>query len=211
MEPEVLLLDEPLSNLDAKLRESIRAELRRMQKALRITTIYVTHDQTEALSMSDQVVVMNRGMVIQVGSPRDVYFSPLNRFVASFVGMANLLEARVVEAGASGVTCDAGGFRLRVAPSVVGLQRGSRVALSVRPEHLRLWSAAPGSSETNVIAAVVLSSLFEGSRMRYWVRSDTQELVVDEFRRGVPLEAGAAVHLSVAPEDIHLMRENADA
>ncbi|HEY9592850.1 MAG TPA: ABC transporter ATP-binding protein [Spirochaetia bacterium] len=284
MEPEVLLLDEPLSNLDAKLRESIRAELRRMQKTLGITTIYVTHAQVEALSLSDLVVVMNHGKVVQAASPREVYFSPVNRFVASFVGMANLIEARVVDASPTAITCDAGGILIRAAGHVVpatgalapgaagagtpgapgaaghggpaagalapgaagvltpgaagagtpgalasraagspgALAPGTPVVLSLRPEHLHIEAAGPATLADGTDAdppdngtctslpGVVASSLFEGSRVRYWVRAGNHELVVDEYERGEILENGAAVRVSFARDAAHLMREDGD-
>ena len=97
MEPKVLLFDEPLSNLDAKLREQMRAEIRRIQQTLGITSVYVTHDQAEAMALSDRIVVMHHGRVVQVGTAYDVYRRPVNAFVADFIGKANLLPARVVE------------------------------------------------------------------------------------------------------------------
>jgi ABC-type Fe3+/spermidine/putrescine transport system ATPase subunit len=208
MEPEVLLLDEPLSNLDAKLREGIRAELRRMQKSLRITTIYVTHDQTEALSMSDQVVVMNHGGVAQAGSPREVYFSPRDPFVASFVGMANLLEARVLEVTASQVACDAGGTRLEAACTAAPPLPGSRVILSVRPEHIQLSPEPAVSPSSAAIPGTVVSSLFEGSRVRYWVQAMGREIVVDVPEGDRVIEAGRQVSLSFPMSRVHVMQES---
>ena len=95
MEPALLLLDEPLSNLDAKLRERMRFELKRMQRELKITTVYVTHDQSEALALSHQIAVMSDGRILQIGSPRDIYERPRNKFVADFVGTTNFLEATI--------------------------------------------------------------------------------------------------------------------
>ena len=138
MEPQVLLLDEPLSNLDARLRVSIRAELRRIQKSLAITTIYVTHDQTEALAMSDQVVVMNKGRIVQIGSPREIYFAPRTPFVASFVGMANLFDARVVAASERALLLDARGLRISARRGNLDAAPGTAVTLSIRPEHISL-------------------------------------------------------------------------
>src|SRR5690606_9129134 len=96
VEPEVLLLDEPLSNLDAKLRVRVRTEIRRLQQQLGKTVVYVTHDQEEALSISDQVAVMERGRVVQLGTPAEIYHRPINRFVADFVGLANIFEGTMV-------------------------------------------------------------------------------------------------------------------
>ncbi len=133
VEPEVLLLDEPLSNLDAKLRARMRSELRLLQKELGITTVYVTHDQAEALSMADRIAVMNIGVVEQVGSPREVYRSPKTRFVADFIGEINFLEAHV---SCSGGVCEAdtplGRMRLP------GGSREGRVTVAFRPESVRI-------------------------------------------------------------------------
>ncbi|HET6452577.1 MAG TPA: ABC transporter ATP-binding protein [Spirochaetia bacterium] len=205
MEPEVLLLDEPLSNLDAKLRETVRAELRRLQQSLGITTIYVTHDQTEALSLSDQLVVMNAGTVVQAGPPRQVYFAPANRFVASFVGTANLLSARVTEVADGHLSCDAGGLSLRARRSSETVEVGCDVVLSVRPEHLSLLPQEGSAPAGERLPGVVISSLFEGPRVRYWIRAQDHELIVDDYRRDQAAPAGAAVFLGYFPEQVHVM------
>jgi ABC-type Fe3+/spermidine/putrescine transport system ATPase subunit len=211
MEPEVLLLDEPLSNLDARLRETIRAELRRMQKSLRITTIYVTHDQTEALSMSDQVVVMDHGRVIQVGPPREVYFAPVNRFVASFVGTANLLDARVAETSSSHIICDADGVRLRAQVPGTSVEPGARVVLSVRPEHVLCWPDGAPEPAADALWGIVVSSSFEGARTRSLVTTWKHDLVLDEYSGGTTREPGARVALRIAPEHVHVMRDSRNA
>jgi iron(III) transport system ATP-binding protein len=226
MEPEVLLLDEPLSNLDARLRVSIRAELRRMQKNLGITTIYVTHDQTEALAMSDQVVVMNKGEVVQVGTPREIYFAPRNPFVASFVGMANLLEARVVALPPGGAVFDADGLRICTRCRRTDLEPGMTALLSIRPEHIRLTAAsdtrpstgreaAPGSDGTSLdssaqIRGTVLTSLFEGAYVRYWVAVGKREIVVDDFRAEEDNDIRGPVSLTFSAGRVHVMRPEND-
>lgn len=139
MEPPLLLLDEPLSNLDAKLRESMRFELKRLQRELRITTIYVTHDQSEALALSHSIAVMNQGVIQQIGSPRDIYERPTNQFVADFVGSTNFLDGTVVTADG-----DPGHYRVKVdfgevrAYSGESFAAGEKVMLSVRPEDVEL-------------------------------------------------------------------------
>src|SRR5207247_1819000 len=136
MEPQLLLLDEPLSNLDAKLRERMRFELKRLQRELNVTTVYVTHDQTEALALSHAIAVMNAGTIEQVGSPREIYERPRNRFVADFVGATNFLEGTVAEADA-----EPGYYRISTALgdlrawSAEALRGRDGVTLSVRPEH----------------------------------------------------------------------------
>src|SRR6266852_7311915 len=136
MNPEVLLLDEPLSNLDAKLRVSIRAELIAIQRQMEITTIYVTHDQDEALAMSDWVAVMDQGHVIQWGTPWEVYYRPRTAFMAEFLGSVNLITAPVLESDGRRLRVNLAGQPLEL--QVDGAIRGSQVLLSIRPETLSL-------------------------------------------------------------------------
>jgi putative spermidine/putrescine transport system ATP-binding protein len=140
-EPQVLLLDEPLSALDAKIRVSLRAEIRAIQRALGITTVYVTHDQEEALSLSDRIVVMSQGRIEQIGSPFEIYNFPQTPFVARFVGTLNVLNARVADAPAGRL--DIGGQEMR-ATGAVGAATGSTVTLALRPEILSLGDGKPG-------------------------------------------------------------------
>ena len=140
-EPQVLLLDEPLSALDAKIRVSLRAEIRSIQRALGITTVYVTHDQEEALSLSDRIVVMSEGHIEQIGTPFEIYNFPQTPFVARFVGTLNVLNARVVDAAAGRL--DVGGQEMR-ARGAVGSGAGSTVSLALRPEILTLGDGEPG-------------------------------------------------------------------
>ncbi|HEY3246859.1 MAG TPA: ABC transporter ATP-binding protein [bacterium] len=143
-EPKLLLLDEPLSNLDAKLREQMRLELRQLQRELRITTVYVTHDQVEALAMSNVVAVMHNGVVMQVGPPRDIYERPANRFVADFIGSTNLIPGKV--AG----PVDGGLYRVDTAHGPVtcvlsqGVPHGGDVLVSVRPEDVTIGDGGDG-------------------------------------------------------------------
>src|SRR5215212_4179780 len=140
-EPKVLLLDEPLSNLDAKLRERMRSEVRELQRRLKITTLYVTHDQIEALSMSNRIAVMSNGKVVQEGTPREIYQRPATQFVADFVGSTNFMEGEALE-GAVG-----GAMRLQtpvgqvVAVCPEGVRAGEKVTLSIRPENIRVHTA----------------------------------------------------------------------
>jgi ABC-type Fe3+/spermidine/putrescine transport system ATPase subunit len=142
IEPHVLLLDEPLSNLDAKLRVEMRGEIRRLQKLLGITVLYVTHDQEEALAISDRIAVMRAGRIEQIASPRDIYERPVTPFVASFVGTTNLLNGVLVGREGDAVEVSVAGATLRL-PGVQG-NAGDKVALSLRPEALRLLS--PGEA-----------------------------------------------------------------
>jgi iron(III) transport system ATP-binding protein len=163
MEPALLLLDEPLSNLDAKLREKMRFELKRLQRELKITTVYVTHDQSEALALSHEIAVMNQGHILQIGRPRDIYEHPSNQFVADFVGNTNFIEGFVMsgpaapkprsgeeglaapkprsgEGGCYVVRTEIGDFRVK---AVQPLRTDERIALSVRPEDVELTEARP--------------------------------------------------------------------
>jgi iron(III) transport system ATP-binding protein len=159
--PAVLLMDEPLSNLDARLREQMRFELKKITKSVGVTTLYVTHDQAEALSLGDRVCVMNEGKILQVGPPQEVYSSPPNLFVAQFVGDMNFIKGKVV--GPGEVESPLGAHRCSVPP---GCQAGSGVTLAIRPEHLTLLHSPhenSGSVEGNVMSKTYLGDtvLFE--------------------------------------------------
>jgi iron(III) transport system ATP-binding protein len=160
-EPQVLLLDEPLSNLDAKLRERMRIELRELQRRLRITTLYVTHDQIEALSMSNTISVMNAGVIVQEGAPRDVYLQPKSQFVANFIGSTNQLNGQIAKLTGEGtgiVLTDAGEISCGV---IGGLGDGSPVVVVVRPESLVLHRKKPTDDE-NVIEGKIGAAMFLG-------------------------------------------------
>jgi spermidine/putrescine transport system ATP-binding protein len=164
--PKVLLLDEPLGALDLKLRRGMQLELKRLQRRLGTTFVYVTHDQEEALTMSDRIAVMDKGRVLQVGSPREVYERPATRFVADFLGEANLLDGAVADGG------------VRVADSLLrsateGRPAGARVTLCLRPERVELASSGEG------LAGVVEEAVYAGSEVKYVVRlADGQALCV---------------------------------
>jgi iron(III) transport system ATP-binding protein len=159
MEPRLLLFDEPLSNLDAKLREQMRLEIRDLQQRLGITSVYVTHDQTEAMAMSDLVVVMNAGRVEQVGSPLEIYARPVNRFVADFIGNANFVDASVVDEG----TVRIGTAELPLTEPTAAA-RGSDVTVVVRPESLALAPAtAPAAPEEHALLGRVTRDTVLGS------------------------------------------------
>jgi len=162
LEPRLLLFDEPLSNLDAKLREQMRFEIRDLQQRLGITAVYVTHDQTEAMAMSDLILVMNHGKVEQIGSPRAIYATPANRFVADFIGKANFLEGRVVNADKVEV---AGRQIALVSPTET--PAGSTGTLVARPEAIALSRPTEGSSDA--LPGVVRRATFLGSHSDYEV------------------------------------------
>ncbi|WP_225753477.1 ABC transporter ATP-binding protein [Actinotalea sp. Marseille-Q4924] len=173
IEPALLLLDEPLSNLDAKLRESLRFELKRLQREQGITTVYVTHDQSEALSMSNKVAVMHDGKVSQVGDPFEIYLHPANAFVADFVGTTNFIEG-VVEHR------DGEAWRVRtpdghvMVGKVVDTEPGDRCMVSIRPEHIEV---SPGAGiGLNTFAGEIRTRLFTGEAMMYQVQLGSAQL-----------------------------------
>jgi iron(III) transport system ATP-binding protein len=179
--PQLLLLDEPLSNLDASLREEMRIELRRLQQQIGITAIYVTHDQSEALAMSDLVAVMDRGRIVQFGAPREIYFRPESEFVASFIGAANLLGGRThlaVTAGDVGTLhLDSGGEINCVFPT--GSAAGQVATASVRPESISIAPAgSPVINGANVLHGSVNAASFLGANVRYDVRVGERALRV---------------------------------
>ncbi len=198
--PQVLLLDEPLSALDAKIRVSLRGEIRAIQKKLGITTIYVTHDQEEALSMSDRIVVMHQGIADQVGTPFEIYNRPTTRFVANFVGTLTLLEAEVIDPAL-------GKVRIGDTEAVLGraLPKG-KITLAVRPEMISLGSV-PGR-ETEVSGRIIDVD-FLGSVIRLRAQIGDAVLVFDTFNssRSVPPKVGATVTLSLAASDLLLIGE----
>jgi ABC-type Fe3+/spermidine/putrescine transport system ATPase subunit len=206
MNPEVLLLDEPLSNLDAKLRVSIRGELIAIQRQLGITTVYVTHDQEEALAMSDWVAVMRAGRVVQWGTPWEVYYRPRTPFMADFVGSVNLVRAAVVSTDGDRVRVRVGERELDLPRCDGAVPEGRDVLLSIRPESLRLaTSDEPVAHEGVAFAGVVVRHTFLGHLMRYAVRAGDLEWLVDQPDPGASAPLDGAVTVLVNPERIHLI------
>ena len=198
IEPPVLLLDEPLSNLDAKLREDMQFELRQIQRKVGTTTIMVTHDQTEAMSVSDRVVVMEAGRVTQVDAPHHLYEHPQTRFISSFVGKANLLPGRVREAGEL-AQVEVGGCTLQ-AP-VPAAFAGEAVLLSLRPEKIRLVPASQGQ-----LAGTVRERFFLGSQWLYQVDTAAGRLAVLAPNDGsAAAEEGAQTGLEWSAQQVRLL------
>jgi spermidine/putrescine ABC transporter ATP-binding subunit len=190
--PRVLLLDEPLAALDRKLREGMRDELRAIQRAVGITTIFVTHDQTEALGLSDRIAVMNGGRVEQLGAPREIYEHPATRFVADFIGASTVLRGRAVAADRVTVA----GAALRVTGAA--LSAGADVELAIRPERVRL---APGPGD-NVLDARVEGLVYQGAQTEVTARlADGQAVLVFVTEPAlVPLASGHTVRLHLPPD-----------
>jgi iron(III) transport system ATP-binding protein len=202
--PTVLLLDEPLSNLDAKLREQARAWLKRLQEELGITTVYVTHDQDEALALSDRIAVMSAGHMLQVGSPTEIYESPATAEVAAFVGRCNFLEASIAEVTSSAavVTLAANGQSLTVETDQ-NVQVGQTVTVAIRPERLRLCAADSPVSSGNTLDTEVLTVSYLGSRYEYDVKLGDHVVQVVCDRGGL----SGPVRLSVEPDACLVYRE----
>jgi iron(III) transport system ATP-binding protein len=176
LNPEILLLDEPLSNLDAKIRVQVRTEIRRLQRELGITTVYVTHDQEEALSLSDRVAVMRQGVILQIAPPKELYERPGTRFVADFVGVNNFIPGVCREAGNGRVLVETALGPLYGRPDPA-LKAGQRCVLAVRPENIAL---SPGTENT-CPARVVLAS-YLGSTLRYDVQTTAGPLLKVDVR-----------------------------
>jgi putative spermidine/putrescine transport system ATP-binding protein len=197
--PQILLLDEPLSALDARIRVSLREEIRALQIKLGITTIFVTHDQEEALSMSDRIVVMNEGRVDQVGAPFEIYNDPRTRFVASFIGTLNILDGRIVDPAAGIVSID--GQNVIVGRGLADAQPGQARSFALRPEALAL---GPGVEGRNVLEGVIAEVAFLGSVVRVRMRLKESVIIVDTFNSTAvkPPALGAPAIVSFAREDM---------
>jgi iron(III) transport system ATP-binding protein len=195
VEPKVLLLDEPLSNLDAKMRADVRRELRELQQRLGITSIFVTHDQEEANTISDRIAVINDGTIQQVGTPMELYQRPANLFVAGFLGTANLLDGQVVGSGAERAFEIAPGIRLPI-PAGTTVAPGAKLVF--RPQSASLGGLRPGQAS---LPGTILDREFLGPTVRYGVRVGTARLSVDlPFQAGEPLQdIGAETSVGLAP------------
>jgi len=211
MEPKLLLMDEPLSNLDAKLRIYMRTEIRRIQKKLGITCLYVTHDQSEALTMADRIVVMNRGYVEQMGSPFDIYAQPASLFVADFIGQANILRVTVdsVEQDTASVSLPSG---WRHSAKMIGsskIRSGKEAALVVRPEnlHIEALPVPEGQGESNapfnLLKATVRAVVFMGGHIEYHLDLGTtgKGIAFMPFQSGVHVfQEGDKVQAIIDPD-----------
>jgi putative spermidine/putrescine transport system ATP-binding protein len=189
--PRVLLLDEPLTALDASLRDRLRGELNRLLRSLGITTIYVTHDQAEAMELGDRIVVMRKGAIAQIGTPREIYFTPQSRFVAEFVGAANIVEGPVI------------GRRLMLSGGSLALQEAADIAAAVamiRPETIRIVGQGDAS-----LTGIIDSVSFIGDRLRLVVTGAAEKPLVVDAPNTIVAGIGDHVGLSVAPEAIRLL------
>ncbi len=182
LDPKVLLLDEPLSNLDANLRIQMRSTLIEIQKRVNITTVFVTHDQFEAMSISDRIFVLNNGIVEQVGSPIEIYEKPNSRFIAGFVGYVNILEGVVKTIGKETepaiVSTELG--NLEILTSEKNIEVGQKIFLVIRPETIRIDSFEK-TMEPNEFRGVIKNAMYAGSMVKYTVDIQGKQMVVDQF------------------------------
>jgi putative spermidine/putrescine transport system ATP-binding protein len=209
VQPRLLLLDEPLSNLDANLRVVMREEIKRLQRELRLTVAYVTHDQEEAMSISDRIAVMRAGHIEQIGAPSEVYERPATEFVAGFVGIATFVDGEVVRADSAGcVVRTALGVRSVRGPRT-GLVAGSRVRLVVRPEAIRLGPLEP-TEGTESLAGKIVGLAYTGAVVRYWVEAAGIRLAVDVHDPGHGVRYAESDRVSVQlPPDPPVLRVGA--
>jgi iron(III) transport system ATP-binding protein len=195
VEPETLLLDEPLSNLDANLREEMRFEIRRLHDKYRYTTVYVTHDQSEAMTTADMIVVMNQGVIEQAGTPEDIYQRPRTEFVARFIGGTNIFKGRWD--GRDGVACG-NGLVLRCGSGEFSPEADTAVSVRQHDVHL---SADQPAGETNRVRGTVVRQIYLGSHRDYLVALADGETVRAVTPPGISIPAGSAVWLHLAPEN----------
>ncbi len=202
---KILLLDEPLGQLDAKVRNELRYDIRRMAKDLELTAIHVTHDQAEAMAISDRIAVMRKGTVVQVGTPQELYMSPKNVFVAHFIGESNFLEGYVSNIGDKEKTITLRGD-VKVQAVDADVEKGEKVVLAIRPETLGLERGV--KKETNSISGTVERVTFEGTNIRYEIRLENQDsvVVVKPSMTEEWLSTGEKVNINFAPDKAHIFR-----
>lgn len=200
VEPDVLLLDEPLSALDANLREDMRVELKAIQDRIGVTTVFVTHDQSEALAMSDKIVVMSAGKVEQIGAPDEVYNTPASEFVATFLGASNLLPATIVAHDDSGVILETAEFGNThvLSARAIALGNATTGQLMIRAEKLQL---SDGPMQESAVQAVVEAVDYQGQLARYFVRIGNTQLQAINMISGRPFMTGDTVNVQLATHE----------
>jgi iron(III) transport system ATP-binding protein len=208
IQPDVLLMDEPLSNLDAKLRVEMRFAIKEIQNRVGITTVYVTHDQEEAMAISDRIAVMRDGAIQHIGTPKDIYQRPANLFVSTFIGRTNLLEARLLVDRAGTLLRFADGFEFRMEGVRDEFRAERKVIASIRPEEFSI-SSDPGSG----LRTVVDGSVFLGLNTHYFVHLDSgqQVEIIQESRIDEVIPEGSAIYLAIKPEKINVFTEDGSA
>jgi ABC-type Fe3+/spermidine/putrescine transport system ATPase subunit len=209
LEPKVLLLDEPLSNLDANLRLVMREEIRKLQERLQITTIFVTHDQFEAMAISDRLVVMKDGLIEQVGSPIEVYERPANEFVAQFVGYVNFMEGRIEsidDDAARRVVVGTAYGKIEIQLEQQGIEPGDDVLMVIRPESVTL-SLGSGAARPNVLCGALKTYMYAGSLAKCTVAIGDRSMVIDQYNPRDARHFQHAERVSVEiPRTVHLLK-----
>jgi iron(III) transport system ATP-binding protein len=201
IQPDLLLLDEPLSNLDAKLRLQLRTEIRRIQRSARVTSVYVTHDQDEALAMADRLAVIRDGRIQALGNPRDLYLNPPDVWVAGFLGATNLLEGRAAKRDGAGALVETAMGTVRTTQAPPDLAPGDAVTISVRPESVRLLAAEGAAPPDNVFPATVLARTFQGETEQVRVRLATVEVTISDRPTALPPVAPGGAARAHIPAD----------
>jgi iron(III) transport system ATP-binding protein len=184
--PDLLLLDEPLSNLDAKLRLQLRTEIRRIQRSAGVTSVYVTHDQDEALAMADRLAVIREGRIVALGNPRDLYLNPPDVWVAGFLGATNLLEGHIRKCDGAGALVETAFGPVRTTQAPPDLAAGAAVTISVRPESVRLLAPEGSAPPDNVFPATVLARTFQGETEQARVRLGAIEVTISDRPTALP-------------------------
>jgi spermidine/putrescine ABC transporter ATP-binding subunit len=209
--PKVLLLDEPLGALDKKLREEMQIELRQLQKTVGITFVFVTHDQEEALSMSDRIAVMGKGVVLQIAPPKDLYEAPNSVEVATFIGSINLIDATVKSVAGGEATLEAPGFGQLRAPAIEGLAPGAKVVAAIRPEKLNLLGQRPVSGA--FVEGKIQAAAYLGDRSHYQVfvkgRSEPVYVAAQNVERAMAsgFDPAKPVYITWEPQSLILLRK----
>ena len=200
LKPKVLLFDEPLSNLDAKLRRQVREDIREIQQKLGVTTIYVTHDQEEALAISDKVIVMNKAVIAQEGSPKDLYNFPKNKFVANFIGDANDVTAEIINKQSNTYDLKLAEMNVKIE---INKNLNDKVSLALRPEKIKINR----TDNENCIHASIKSASFVGSSYQYILSSKIGELYVVSGDTNDIFKVGEEVFLSIDEKDIKILND----
>ena len=205
--PDVLLLDEPLSNLDAALRAEMRGEIRRIQRSLGITTMYVTHDQEDALSMADRVALVRDGSLVQVGAPQDIYLRPKNSFAATFVGKTNLMEGKVAAVSEGIITVDTPAGRITASAGKTSAGQGEKIALSIRPENISVRQGAAASGSQSIPAVIENVTFLGGASRIDAVTAEGGVGITAMISGGAPPAAGISVFLTFDAKDVVALEE----
>ncbi|MFC1919204.1 ABC transporter ATP-binding protein [Chloroflexota bacterium] len=207
-EPEIVLFDEPLSNLDAKLREQMRLELKALQRRIGITAIYVTHDQSEALALSDRIIVMNKGHIEQMGTPWQIYEMPETKFVMEFVGQVNWIKGKIMSVSHHAVTVDAIDEEgLSIDSTNLGdFRKGEEIKLCIRPEDILLHREKPIDKQ-NVIKCTITRMVYLGDRVEYIMTCGNQTLK-GSANNSISLKIGDTAYIEIEPQKIKAFRED---